>query len=121
MQRSQITFPLSVVILVFSLAQAAAETLCKPVMTFKEVRFSEVHSQQRVWSAVLQVDASACASASGRFNINFIRLKEMAPDLLFAEQFTWRRGQVEISVKLWEDEAVHDYSIGYISLCDCRS
>jgi hypothetical protein len=100
--------------------QAVGQSACKPVFTVKEVRFSEVRLSQRVWTALLDVDASRCATSSGRFDINFIRLKEMAPDLPFTEQFTWSSGEIEVSVNFWEDEAVLAYSIGTVAACPCR-
>ena len=100
--------------------QAVAQDACKPLFTIKEVRFSEVRLSQRVWTALLDVDASRCATSSGRFDINFIRLKEMAPDLPFTEQFTWSPGEIEVSVNFWADEAVLAYSIGTIAPCTCR-
>jgi hypothetical protein len=100
--------------------QAAGQSACKPVLTVKEVRFSQVRLLQRVWTALLAVDASRCATSSGRFDINFIRLKEMAPDLPFTEQFTWSPGEIEVSVNFWADEAVLAYSIGTIAPCTCR-
>ena len=51
---------------------------------------------------------------------NFVRLKEMAPDLLFSEEFTWTPGKIEISAEFWLDEAVLDYWIGYVAMCPCR-
>ena len=100
--------------------QAVGESACKPVLTVKEVRFSEVRQLQRIWTALLDVDASRCATSSGRFDINFVRLKEMAPDLPFTEQFTWRPGAIEVSVDFWADEAVLTYSVGAIARCTCR-
>jgi hypothetical protein len=79
-----------------------------------------MRSLQRVWTARVDVDASRCATSSGRFDINFIRLKETAPDLPFTEQFTWRPGEIEVSVNFWTDEAVLEYLIGTIAACPCR-
>jgi len=105
---------------VFGLAPAAGQTSCQPELTFKETRFSEMQEQHRTWTAVLTVDASSCATTSGSFFISFIRLKEVAPDMLFSEEFTWRPGRVEVAVDFWADEAVLDYWIGSIALCPCR-
>jgi hypothetical protein len=99
--------------------QALGQSACKPVLTVKEVRFSEVRRLQRTWTARLDVDASRCATRSGRFDIDFIRLKETAPDLPFTEHFTWRPGEIEVSVNFWADEAVLEYSIGDIAPCPC--
>ena len=74
--------------------QAVAESACKPVLTVKEIRFSPIQQLQRIWTARLDVDASRCATSSGRFDINIIRLKETAPDLPFTEHFTWGPGEI---------------------------
>jgi hypothetical protein len=75
----------------FSATQTIGDTLCRPTLTFEQVGLSETQGQQRLWSAVLAVDASQCATTSGRFYVNFVRLKEMAPDLLFSDEFTCLR------------------------------
>ena len=110
-------------VLVMSILAAAtpahADTSCKPALTFNEVRFSEVRSQQRTWTAMLSVDASRCAASSGKFAINFVRLKEMGIDLPFTEWFEWSLGQIQVSLDFWEDEAVQDYAVGDIPLCPC--
>jgi hypothetical protein len=54
-----------------------------------------------------------------QFEIKFVRLKEMGPDLLFTERFTWRPGLVEVALDLWWDEAVQDYWIGDVRACRC--
>jgi hypothetical protein len=86
--------------------QALGQAICKPTFAVKEVRFSTVQSMQRTWTALLDVDASRCATISGRFDIDFIRIKEYAPDLRFSEQFTWHPGRSKIAMKFWADEAV---------------
>jgi hypothetical protein len=120
MRRSHRSILLAGSIVLFSATQSLGQPTCKPHLSVQEVRFSEVLNQQRRWTAVLAVDASRCADASGRFDIKFIRLKEMTPDLPFTERFTWREGQVEVSVEFWADEAVHDYSISHVAPCACR-
>jgi hypothetical protein len=47
----------------------------------------------------------------------FRGLKEMAPDLLFSEEFTWSPGRIEISMDFWLDEAVLEYWIGHVPIC----
>lgn len=121
MQTSRFSLLPAIVIALFGATQATGDTLCKPTLEVREVRFSEAREQQRTWTAVLAADASRCATTSGRFYINFVRLKEMAPDLLFTEQFSWRPGLFEVSVDFWLDEALLDYSTGYISACPCRN
>ena len=100
-------------------AQAMARIACKPALTFKEVRFSEAHNHLRKWTEILSVDASHCAATSGPFEIKFVRLKEIGPDLLFTERFEWRAGLVQVSLDFWSDEAVLDYWIGDVPSCGC--
>jgi hypothetical protein len=121
MHQSRVSILLAGIVLLFSITQSLGQTLCKPTLAFKEVRFSEIRAQQRIWTALLSVDASRCATTFGRFSINFIGLKETRPDLLFTEQFMWNPGQVEVSLNFWADEAVLDYSIGTIAPCACAA
>jgi hypothetical protein len=102
-------------------SQAIAQPMCKPALAFKEIRFSEMQppTMERKWTAVLSVDASSCATATGRFAILFSRLKENGPELDFREQFTWHPGQVEVSVDFWADEAVERYWLDSVSPCPC--
>lgn len=101
---------------------AAAAPLCKPVLGFKDVRFSltQPETMERIWTAVLAVDASRCATVSGRFEILFSRLKENAPEIEFVEAFTWQPGTIEVSVNFWADEAVEGYWLRSIAACPCR-
>jgi len=93
---------------------------CKPLLKIDEVRFSEVLSLQRIWTAVLLVDTYNCATSHGRFDIDFIRLKETAGDMQFTKQLTWTPGRIEVSVDFWADEAVLDYRLGFVAPCVCR-
>src|SRR5262249_23218877 len=88
-------------------APAAAAPVCKPVLTVKDVRFSatQPETMERIWSATVSVDASRCATSTGRFEIVFSRLKENAPELDFSERFTWKPESVAVSVTFWADEA----------------
>jgi hypothetical protein len=42
-------------------------------------------NQQRKWTAILTGDASRCAATTGQFEIRFVRLEEVWPDLVFIE------------------------------------
>jgi hypothetical protein len=100
-------------------AKAVAGIACKPDLTFKEVRFSEAQNQLRKWTAVLAVNAGRCVASSGTFEIKFVRIKEMGPDLLFSERFNWNTGSTQVSLDFWWDEAVLDYWIGDVPSCGC--
>ena len=75
----------------------------------QEVQFSQMQppTLERTWTAALSVDASRCATNSGRyFGIIFSRMKENAPQVDFVEHFVWKPGSMEVSVIFWPDEAV---------------
>jgi hypothetical protein len=101
--------------------QTVADSACKPVLAFTEVRFSGPQNQQRTWTGILSVDAARCATISGLFEIKFVRLKEMGPDLLFTERFTWRPGLIQVSLDFWWDESVGDFWIGGVLPCGCAT
>jgi hypothetical protein len=119
MTKSRSTTFLLATFLALGSSQAIAGGVCTPAMTFKEVRFSQ-HASHRTWTAVLGVDASPCAVATGPFEVSLVRQKENAPDLRFVEQATWRPGDVEVAVDLAIDEAISDYGIRDITPCACR-
>ena len=102
--------------------QAVAGPACKPALAFKQVRFSQMQppTMERKWTAVLSVDASRCATTSGRFEILFSRLKENGLEIDFKEQFTWKPDLVEVSVDFWADEAVEGYRLTNVAPCPCR-
>jgi hypothetical protein len=120
MTRSRASLLLAGVLVLVSATQSVGDSLCRPLLTVTAVRLSEISPAQRKWTAKLAVDASPCAATSGRFAIEFVRLKENAPDLRFTEQFTWRPGQVDVSTDFAADETVLDYSISDVAPCPCR-
>jgi putative MATE family efflux protein len=100
---------------------AVAQPTCRPALAFKQVAFSAMTpTLERKWTAVLSVDASRCATTSGRFEIAFTRLKEYGIELDFREQFMWRPASVEVSVDFWADEAVGGYWLDNVAPCPCR-
>jgi hypothetical protein len=105
-----------------SVMQAVAQQTCRPALAFKEVRFSEMQPKTmgRKWTAVLSVDASRCATTSGRFGIVFSRQKENGLEIEFQEQFTWKPALVEVSLDFWADEAVEGYWLHNVAPCPCR-
>jgi hypothetical protein len=113
---------LAIALLGAGLTPALGAPLCKPVLAFKEVRFSptQPETMERIWSATLAVDASRCGTTSGRFEILFSRLKENAPEVDFAEAFTWKPDSLDVSVAFWTDEAVEAYWLHNVAVCPCR-
>jgi hypothetical protein len=93
---------------------------CKPIITVKEIYYSDVRNMQRTWNAVFAVDGSYCATTSGPFEIDFVRLKENAPDLQFTQEYEWRLGEFKVSLELWQDEFVQNYRVGFIASCVCQ-
>jgi hypothetical protein len=103
--------------------QVVAQPVCAPALTVKQVHLSEVTEDlKRFWKATLEIDASKCVVPSGYFFIHFVRLAENAPDLEFAERFTWRteQKQMQVVVEFSADEAVGGYRIGEIGACPCH-
>jgi hypothetical protein len=98
-----------------------AAPLCTPDLAIASAQLSDMRASQRTWTARIAVDASQCATTSGRFFIRFVRLKEVGPDLPFSEAFTWQQGTVEVSTDFAADEAVLAASIGYVRPCACRA
>jgi len=114
--------PLAGVAALLSLTHAAAEPLCRPALTFKQVAFSPMQppTMQRKWTAVVAVDASRCtADAWGHFQIVFTRLHEFGPDTESAEHFIWVAPEVTAAVNFAPSEAVERYRIGMVTPCPC--
>jgi hypothetical protein len=100
---------------------APAEPTCKPILSVRKT--SEERASAALpyrWAAKLVADTRHCATRSGAFEIDFIRIKENAPDMQFTGKFRWRAGRFEASIELTADEAVLDYRIGFIAPCVCR-
>ena len=102
--------------------RAVSQAVCKPVLAVKHVSFSEMRAPtlERQWTATVLVDASRCATTSGRFAMGFSRLKETAPDADYREQFMWQSPSVKISVEFWADESVEGYWLDSVPPCVCR-
>ena len=98
-----------------------AAPLCTPDLAITSAHLSEMRAARRTWTARIAVDASPCATTSGRFFIRFVRLKEIGPDQPFSEAFTWRPGAIEVSTEFAADEAVLDVALGYVRPCACRA
>jgi hypothetical protein len=104
-----------------SVTEVVGQQVCKPLLAFKDVQFSEMQppTMERKWTAVVSVDASRCATTSGRFAIVFSRLVEIGPEIEFRQQFIWRPPSVTVSVDFWADEAVESYWIDRVQACPC--
>jgi hypothetical protein len=120
--RSYIFAPLAIGLGLAGATQATGQPTCKPVLAFKQVRFSQMQppTLERKWTAVLSVDATRCTTTSGHFEIVFSRLKEIGPELEFRQQFMWNATSVEVSVDFSADEAVAAYRLDNILPCPCR-
>lgn len=101
---------------------ASAQVACKPLLSLKAVR--EVRASTPTmpwrWNATIVADARHCATLSGDFEIDFVRIKENSPDLQFTQKFRWRHDEFGVSMELTSDEAVLDFRIGFIAPCVCR-
>ena len=121
MVRSFIIGPLASGILFISAAYAGPD-VCKPSLAVTNVAFSEVRPEtmERIWTAVVAVNASQCATTTGHFEITFSRQKENAPEVDFRETFTWQPPSVNVAVDFWADEAVESYLLNRVAVCPCR-
>ena len=108
-------------VLLLSVAQAAPTVACKPLLSTRDVRTArESPILPYEWKVTVFADARHCATHSGTFEIDFIRIKEYAPDLQFTEKFRWKDGQFDVSLELAGDEAVLEHRIGFVAPCVCR-
>jgi hypothetical protein len=121
MCRSCVWVALAASLVLSGVTPTMAQVACRPNLTFKEVKFSKARNQLRTWTGLLSVDAARCATTSGPFEITFVRLKEIGPDLLFTERFTWRSGLIQVSLDFWWDESVGDFWIGDVPPCGCAT
>lgn len=110
---------LATAVILCGAVRAAAAPECRPLLTVKGVTFSAMQQWRRTWAAHIAVDASRCAVTSGRFDIDFTRLREDAPDLRFSEKFTWTPGEIDATTIFAADEAVLGYAIR-VAPCPCR-
>jgi hypothetical protein len=99
---------------------ARCAVTCRPIITLKTVQTTALHDMKRDWTAILDVNVFFCATSFGRFEMDFIREKENAPDMQFTERFEWRPGETTISIELAQDESIAAYRIGFIAPCVCR-
>jgi hypothetical protein len=122
MKRARIVGLLACAIGLAGTAHAAGQQVCRPALAVSDVKFSAMQppTMGRTWTAVVSVDASQCAAATGYFEIGFSRLKENGPEVDFREQFTWQPPTVTVSVDFWADEAVESYWLNTIAACPCR-
>lgn len=100
---------------------ALSAIACKPVLTIRKVRETRGPTvpQPWTWTATIVADTGYCATTSGNFEIDFIRIKEYAPDAQFTEPYKWSSGRFRVSVGLAADEAILRYRIGFIAPCVC--
>jgi hypothetical protein len=123
LHRSALTSLLACAIVSSWGTDALAAVTCKPILSVKnvrELRTAERPVQPWTWKATIVADASYCATRSGNFEIDFIRIKEYSLDVQFTEKYRWSSGQIDVSMELAADESILDYRIGFIAPCICR-
>ena len=101
-------------------APAAGQETCKPVLWTKSSGHSDVVNFQRRWRGVFSVDPSRCSTARGTFEIEFVRLKDVGPDLTFTERFAWMGEETEANLDLTWDEWVSASRVREVEPCPCR-
>jgi hypothetical protein len=118
---------MSLMILLFLLpgsTSALSQVLaCRPLLSTKVVQEVRPSSSLPVpwrWHATVVADTSFCATRSGNFEMDFVRIKEYSPDLQFTQTFRWTQDQFDISMELSPDEAILEFRIGFVAPCVCR-
>jgi hypothetical protein len=121
--RQSLTVVLALFFLSLNTPSAWSQVACKPLLSIKtvhEARASYAPASPWRWTASVVADARHCATRSGAFEIDFVRIKENSPDLQFTEKFRWQHDEFSISMELTADEAVPEFRIGFIAPCVCR-
>jgi hypothetical protein len=110
-------------LIAMSATDALPAITCKPILSIRNVREirGPTATQPWRWTATIVADASYCATRSGTFEIDFIRIKEYAPDVQFTEAYKWSPGRFEVTVELAADEAILKYRIGFVAPCVCQA
>jgi hypothetical protein len=122
MPRAAISLLLAAAIELAALTQAGGQFICRPTLTIVGARLSDMQPLERTWTAVVLIDASACAAGSaGKFAIVFRRLKGNRPAVEFQEGFTWLHPTETVEVRFRAGESVERYWLGKVSPCACRS
>src|SRR5262245_46906911 len=101
--RRSLTVLLALFLLSLNTASAWAQVACKPLLSIKtlnEARASYAPASPWRWTASLTADARHCATRSGAFEIDFVRIKENSPDLQFTEKFRWHDDAFSVSMEL---------------------
>ena len=122
MNRPRLSILLASVLALAGTTQASSQPVCRPALAFKNIQFSPMQppTLERRWTAIVAVDASRCAADSaGYFEIVFVRLLEIGPDLEFREQFVWLPPSVKVGVDFGAYEAVERYRIDGVTPCAC--
>jgi hypothetical protein len=110
-------------ILLTTAERVFAEIACKAMLSFRNVREVRQPIPPLVpwtWRATITADARFCATRSGSFEIDFVRIKEYSVELQFTERFRWSAGQFDVSIELADDESILEYRMGFIAPCVCR-
>ena len=71
---------------------------CRPLLSPKAVREVRPSSSQPLpwkWHATIIADTSFCATRSGNFEVDFVRIKEYSSDLQFTQRFRWTQDQFD--------------------------
>jgi hypothetical protein len=100
-----------------------SQVACKPLVSIKSVREVRAPSPPALpwkWNATLLADTSFCATRSGNFEMDFVRIKEYSPDLQFTHKFRWSENEFDVLMELSPDEAILEFRIGFIAPCVCR-
>ncbi|MBX9773747.1 MAG: hypothetical protein K2Y71_04975 [Xanthobacteraceae bacterium] len=113
---------LSLCFLLLAPSSSFSQVVCKPFLSIMSVKEDRTYTStlQWKWNATLRADNTYCATRSGNFEVDFVRIKDNSPDIQFTQKFRWSQGPFSISMELTSDEAILDSRIGFIAPCVCR-
>ncbi len=119
-----VTLFLILPVILLDMSSALSQVLaCRAFLSttaVQEVRPVSTQPLPWKWHATIAVDSTFCATRSGSFEIDFVRMKENSPDLQFTQRFRWTQNPFDISMELSPDEAIREFRIGFIAPCFCR-
>ena len=112
----------SIVLTLAGADQALAQHTCKPTMAFTEAHYSpmKLPKLERTLDCGLHRRCVALRDGLGKLLNPIHGWKENAPDIEFAETFSWKPYLNVISKEFWVDEAVGAYRVREVRSCPCR-
>jgi hypothetical protein len=114
---------MAVCLLLLGQPSSLAQVACKPLLSVRsgaDARMPALPAVASKWNTTIVADASFCATRSGTFEIDFIRIRDNSPDLQFTQSFRWDQNRFDVAIELTPGEAILAFRIGFVAPCPCR-